>query len=83
MQCDTSLITYLSCGYDGEIMIIGNKQMPWHKFDYNASRHQVLPKLQKFPPRYSKFQKLSLKIWRLLIEPKKIFSRIKGMFSSK
>jgi len=84
MQCDTSLLTYLSSGYDGEIMIIGNKQMPWHKFDYNVSRHQVLPKfLREFPPRYSKFQKLGLKIWRLLIEPKKVLSRIKEMFSSK
>jgi hypothetical protein len=57
LRRDLSLITYLFSGYDGRIMLSGNKKLLWHCMDMDENRMQMLPKsLIGFPADYSKAQ---------------------------
>jgi hypothetical protein len=58
-------ITYLFSGYDGEIILKGSRQLPWHGLILKQSRLQVLPKmLHKFPCNYTRSERL---LWYIYI----------------
>ncbi len=57
LRRDLSLITHLFSGFDGKIMLAGNRKMLWHLLDIEEERVQMLPKsLIGFPADYSRFQ---------------------------
>jgi hypothetical protein len=62
LRRDLSLITHLFSGYDGKIMLAGNRKMLWHVLDIEEERVQMLPKsLIGFPADYSPFQNFLFK----------------------
>jgi len=44
MRTDESAITYIFCGYDGEVFLRGYRMMPWQQIAYKESKVQQLPK---------------------------------------
>jgi hypothetical protein len=67
LRKDTQYVTYLSCGFDGEIFLHGCQQMPWHGTRLDASRMQQLPRwLHRYPGRYNTLQRILFKLHRTL-----------------
>jgi len=57
LRRDLKHITYMFHGYDGRVLISGNKRLLWHKMKMDEDRLQLLPKiLQKFPGNYNKLE---------------------------
>ena len=62
LRRDLSYITHLFSGYDGKIMLAGNRKMLWHVLDIEEERVQMLPKsLIGFPADYSRVQNFFFK----------------------
>ena len=65
LRKDTSLVTYLASGYDGEVILHGGGALPWHGIKLDASRVQPLPRvLRRYPGRYGYLQRALFKLFR-------------------
>ncbi len=59
LRSDENQITYLIVGYDGEIELLGNQRLPWHRMQIQQQKIQMLPRfLRAFPGNYSWLQQL-------------------------
>lgn len=69
LRRNLSAVTYIFSGYDGRMILAGNKKMLWHDLPMEEERMQQLPRsLIDFPDDYSPLQKLifrRLRRWRL------------------
>jgi hypothetical protein len=45
LRTDLSLLTYLFCGYDGQIFLRGSRKLPWHGCRLKEEKMQVIPKV--------------------------------------
>lgn len=61
-------VTYLSLGYDGEVMLNGSKRLIWHdSLEFGNADFQVLPKvLISFAGNYTFLQRALYRLWKLL-----------------
>jgi hypothetical protein len=75
LRKDLSLITYVFCGYDGQMFLSGFKRLPWHRLPMNASRIQHLPSfLRKYPDDYSALERF---VFDLLFFRKRLLQGIR------
>lgn len=67
LRADTSVVTHLSVGFDGDILLHGAALMPWHGVRIKASRIQQLPRwLRSYPPHYGRIQRVLFRLHRAL-----------------
>jgi hypothetical protein len=65
LRKDTSLVTYLASGFDGEVILHGSHEMPWHGIKLHASQVQQLPRyLRRYPGGYGYLQRALFKVFR-------------------
>jgi hypothetical protein len=65
LRRDLSYVTYIFSGFDGRMMLAGNKKMPWHDMPMDEARAQQLPvSLIGFPDDYSPWQRRLFKHFR-------------------
>lgn len=71
LRRDFSKVTHLFVGYDGEIVLVGSRSLPWHRLPIDSKKTQVLPAyLRKFPSSYNAFQKLIFAFYLLRQNPR-------------
>jgi hypothetical protein len=64
LRCDASDVTYLFFGQDGTALLAGARRLPWHEVEVRESDVQLVPAiLRRYPPRYSRWQRLLYKAW--------------------
>jgi hypothetical protein len=77
LRRDLTAITYLFSGYDGTLILDGNKELPWHNVPIDGSKIQHLPKfLRKYPHNYNRFERLAFWMLKGLSSPRQLFTRI-------
>ena len=65
LRRDNRDITYLFTGFNGRVFLAGNRRLPWHEIDYDASQLQLLPAwCHVFPSQANRWQRLYLKLRR-------------------
>jgi hypothetical protein len=76
LRTDKSYITYIFTGYNGKVLLSGNKYLPWHRIKYKESKVQQLPKLlRKYPSNYGKILNMIFILWQILRKLKNYFIR--------
>jgi len=64
LRSDTSLVTYLFSGYDGQVFLSGCGRLPWHDVPYRADRMQVVPAwLRRYPDRYDRLRRILARLY--------------------
>lgn len=61
LRIDTSAVTHLFYGYDGQMHIAGNARMVWHELPLTAARLQQVPRFFRQYP--GNFSHLKQKLW--------------------
>ncbi len=65
LRQDLSMVTHIFTGYDGKIILRGDRTVVWHDLPYREKSVQQLPRFfRKFPSRYNVFQKLLFPLYR-------------------
>lgn len=68
---DQSNVTHLFVTYDGEICLVGNKTLKWHRIPIDPGRIQQLPRfLRRFPGNYTPVQQLLFGLFLLVKNPR-------------
>jgi hypothetical protein len=81
LRTDTSAVTWLYSGYDGEIRITGCKTLPWHNIPISEGSLQQLPKwFRENPVHYKRFKGL---MFALRYEPKRFLDVVLGKLGLK
>jgi hypothetical protein len=64
LRRETSDITHLFFGQDGTALLAGARRLPWHEVEVRDSDVQIVPALlRRYPPRYSRWQRLVYRAW--------------------
>jgi hypothetical protein len=67
LRTDLSMVTYLFAGYDGTVLLAGNRRLPWHDIELDAEAMQVLPRrFRAYPGNYSPATRWWFNRWRWL-----------------
>jgi hypothetical protein len=83
MWTDASAVTYLCVGYDGSIILHGNRQIPWHLTPIRTERLQYLPRyLRRNPGSYSLFDKILFGLWLAREDPRRMLAELRRRLSA-
>lgn len=68
LRIDQSNVTWIFCGYDGQLMLRGYQKLPWHNYPIDEKDIQQLPGvIRKYPPTYTKLQKRLLSAYKRIL----------------
>lgn len=77
LRTNLDAVTYLFSGYDGTIFLHGSCKLPWHRIALNESRVQHIPRfLRTYPSNYTRAQKLTFSLYKLVREPSRFTKKI-------
>ncbi len=77
LRTNLDAVTYLFSGYDGTIFLHGCCKLPWHRIALNESRVQHIPRfLRTYPGNYTRAQKLTFSLYKLVREPSRFTKKI-------
>jgi hypothetical protein len=67
LRADEKLVTWIFCGFDGEILIRGNGFLPWHGIPYRAKKMQHVARLfRRFPGDHGRVMRFLSRQYRSL-----------------
>jgi hypothetical protein len=67
LRADESLVTWIFCGFDGEVFVRGNGTVPWHGIPYRAERLQPVARaFRTFPGRHGALMRFLSRQYRSL-----------------
>lgn len=67
MRTDTSAVTWIFSGFDGQVILAGNQKLPWHNLRFRASNVQQIPGIfRAYPHHYGPVRKTFFKVYKKL-----------------
>lgn len=65
LRKDLRALTYLYFGFDGQVFVHGNRELPWHSVKLRESRLQQIPRMfRRHKHRYGKLRKAGFRLYR-------------------